>query len=638
MRLGSVVLITSFLALCEEEGTWASNSKEAVRPTRPNVLLIVADDHRYDWMGHKQSFIQTPNLDALARSGWSFPNAFCSAGVSSPARAGLLTGRYSHQASAVDIVWQNNSFLYLQEMFPQLLHREGYRTGYIGKFHLGEEEKSKPEYDLWASFPFVGKYYEEALWVNGKKIPQQGFTDDNIAAFAANVIRQWGGKETDRPFCLIVGLKSPHIPFEYPERMKKYYQETIFQEPETFLMDYTDSKPGLAHNLIDAKKWPHAIPKYGSFQEWVRSYTRLATTIDQSVGTLLEALQASGADSNTIVIYTSDHGYSLGEFSLCEKHYAYEQIMRIPMIVRFPEHQLAGSPPEDMVLGIDIAPTLMDYCTGRIPSDMEGQSWKILQEHPNRKKPFREEFFFDFWHNQAEILPPMQAIRTPRYKLIQYEYQAFQELYDLEKDPHEKINRIDDPAYSEILTDLEKRMDHWKHRTHWSSRSNHPLQRLYVATSVPNKPETELLQPNRKDLKTTRGCWKLMEGESGNFPMKSYADAGDFYVAIPYRNLSPFDPFVSFRVHYADRKRETPPFIAYYQGKAIYMNYPAKVLLGKQPVVKEEASLRRGFDLGYNPPLPTGNGVIVLKFLKTSTVSPPLWHFNLIGGLNYLSF
>lgn len=148
---------------------------QSLKSQRPNVVFIISDDHRHDWMKHQgPDFMETPNLDHLAGEGWSFPNAFCVAGVCSPARAALLTGKYMHQASSPDIVWQNNSFLQLQEMFPQRLHKEGYRTGYIGKFHLGEEEKPKPGFDLWASFPFVGDFFDQTIWVEGKPVKQKG--------------------------------------------------------------------------------------------------------------------------------------------------------------------------------------------------------------------------------------------------------------------------------------------------------------------------------------------------------------------------------------------------------------------------------------------------------------------------------
>src|SRR5690606_16858158 len=215
-------------------------SQHSVFGQRPNVILVIADDYRHDWMHHKgKSYMHTPYLDRLAREGWSFPNAFCGAGVCSPSRASILTGKPMHQASAPDITWQNNSFLELQEMFPQRLHHHGYRTGYIGKFHLGSKERGKPGFDLWASFPFVGRYFDQSIWVNGERKDYKGFTDDQISKMAADTISQWASSA--QPFCLVVGLKAPHIPFTPPERMQGVFEDITFPEPETFRLDYSTS-------------------------------------------------------------------------------------------------------------------------------------------------------------------------------------------------------------------------------------------------------------------------------------------------------------------------------------------------------------------------------------------------------------
>ena len=613
---------------------------------RPNVIMIISDDHRYDWMHHKGSeFMVTPNLDQLASEGWSFPNAFCVAGVCSPARAAILTGKYMHQASSPDIVWQNNSFLELQKMFPQRLHEKGYRTGYIGKFHLGEEERPKQGYDLWASFPFVGNFFDQTLWVNGIPKPHEGFTDDHIADFAGKTIREWAKDE--QAFCLLVGLKAPHIPFVYPERMKSFYEETVFPEPETFNLDYSESKPGLAKNLINAKTWPHAIPRYGAFQEWVRSYTRLATTIDQSVGKILQALKDAEIEENTIIIYTSDHGYSLGEFSMCEKHYAYEQIMRIPMIVRFPDQQNPGEPPADMVTQMDIAPTIMDYCSGEITAEMEGKSWRELLENKQAKgKPFREEVFFDFWHNAREILPPMQAVRTEEYKFIHYEYQPYEELYDLVNDPIEKYNLINDPGYESVKKDMQNRLENWKKQTGWIGRSVINLQSVYISIPMTIEQEPQeacnYIKPQMSELAGNSHHWKRIERNLKGFNLKNYIPEGNeervFYLAVPLVNPSDYDPFISFRTSFPENEDTPPPaFTAYFEGKEIYTNWEYKLKNRLPAIESSEGPLRKGFDLGYNPPLPPGENVILIRFI-TDKLTPDYWDFSIVGACKDLQW
>jgi len=619
---------------------------QLVKNTRPNVVLIIADDHRYDWMHHKgRNYMETPHLDSLALQGWSFTNAFSCAGVCSPARASIFTGKYLHQASAPDIVWQNNSFLKLQEMFPQSLHKQGYKTGYIGKFHLGEEEKPKPGFDLWASFPFVGNYFDQTIRINGKPAPQKGFTDDNIAGLAVKTIKEWSG--SGQPFCLLVGLKSPHIPFTFPDRMKTLYNDVVFKEPETFNLNYSKSKPGLSNNLINAKTWSGAIPKYGSFQEWVRSYTRLATTIDESVGQIMDAVSEAGLKENTIFIYTSDQGYSLGEFSLCEKHYAYEQIMRVPLIVRFPNQKSPGNPPSDMVMNMDIAPTVMDYCTGNVPGDMSGKSWRVLLEPKNAKrKPLREEVFFDFWHRAREILPPMQAVRTEQYKLIKYEYQPYEELYDLVNDPLEKTNLTDDIKYSSIKGNLEKRLESWKKNTGWSDRTSVNLNSIYISKSSSlsegQQGSPELLNPKIREITGNNEIWKKLTRQGSLFNLKDFIpdEAGDqsLYIAIPLRNGAKFDPFISLSITFPNNKKALPAALTgYFEGKEIYMNMAYKKKMKIPEIDKLEEPLRQMFDLGYNPPLKPGENVILLRMLVNKE-TPKEIEVSVIGGLSKIGW
>ena len=602
---------------------------------KPNIVLIISDDHRHDWMGHKNKVLQTPNLDRLATQGWSFPNAFGVAGVCAPARASLLTGKYMHQASAPDINWDNHSFLFTQEMFPQKLHRQGYKTGYIGKFHLGEDEKPKKGFDLWASFPYVGNHFDQSIWINGKEFPKKGFTDDNLSALADSTIRKWASSE--EPFCLIVALKSPHIPFTFPERMNTKYDSVLFKEPFTYNLDYSKTKPGLSKNLINAKTWRIGIPQYGSFQQWVRAYSRMATTVDESVGAIMKAVAEAGIEDNTIFIYTSDQGYSLGEFSLCEKHYAYEQVMRVPMIARFPNQPKPNIPPTDMVSLMDIAPTIMDYCTGKIPVAMMGKSWRGLMEpSKNNSKPFRAEVFFDFWHNMYDSLPPMQAVRTERYKLISYEYQPFQELYDLKNDPLEINNLIENRNFKKEKDNLNKKLTNWKKQTGWMTRSSVKLNAVYISKNLKNNNIT------MKDVTSDKLHWKKLERENGLFDFSGFipatVDGEDLYIAIPVKNEGKFDPFISLRISNDYDKNKFPltdqniPLTGYFEGEGIYTSIGWKTQNGIST-----ASYRGGFDHGFNPPLRSGDNVILFK-LDVTNKTPEKWDISLVGGISYLKF
>ncbi|MCF7816382.1 MAG: sulfatase-like hydrolase/transferase [Kiritimatiellales bacterium] len=536
---------------------------------KPNVVLIIADDHRADWMGHKGNpFMATPNLDRLAAEGISFENAFACSGVCSPSRASILTGRYAHRASAPEIIWCNNSFLMTQQTFPQFLKQAGYRTGYIGKLHLGEDEKPKPGFDEWIGFPFVGNFHDQPLWINGKNTESKGFTDDRLAELAAAQIKKWSGAGDD-PFCLVVGLKASHIPFQYPERMKSRLVDTVFSKPATWEL----RKPGLKGNCIFADQFQPGIPSYGSFQEWLRSYSRLALTLDESVGTIVQALEKSGRLDNTLVIYTSDQGYSLGEFGLCEKHYAYEQVMRVPMIVRYPKVVSPGMKREQMVLNLDIAPTILDLCGVPAPDGMDGKSWAPLFAETNAT--WRDEFLFDFWNAWSDALPPMQAVRTDRYKLIDYLAKPVKELYDLKNDPLEQRDLYDHPEYAAVQQEMEARLEKLKHDTGFQPREVKLLQSCWVLGPVAAAEETAL----RKQLVggDIPANARRLHQPFDLSPLK--LSSGDvFYLVVAIDRLTGYDPYVTLEFFAAGGFRQWSkqhiPMAAFYGDEMIWMNKP----------------------------------------------------------------
>ena len=541
---------------------------------KPNVVLIIADDHRADWMGHKGNpFMKTPNLDRMAAEGISFKNAFACSGVCSPSRASILTGRYAHRASAPEIIWQNNSFLRTQHTFAEPLKAAGYRTAYIGKLHLGEDEKPKPGFDEWIGFPFVGKFHDQPLWINGKKTESKGFTDDRLAELAAQRIRDWsGGKQ---PFCVVVGLKSPHIPFDYPQRMKNRLVDTVFEKPETWEL----RKPGLKGNCLPADKFQPAIPSFGSFEEWVRSYSRTALTIDESVGTIFQTLEKTGELDNTLLIYTSDQGYSLGEFGLCEKHYAYEQVMRIPMIVRYPALIPAESKREQMVLTLDIAPTILD-AAGALPlAGMDGRSWAPLFADANAT--WRDEFLFDFWNAWSTALPPMQAVRTDRYKLIDYQAKPGKELYDLERDPLEQRDLYDHPEYATVQLEMEARLDKLKQETGFQPREVNLLQTCFVIGPVSASDESALRE-RLAGGEIPEGARQL--NQPFDLSPLNLSSGDIFYLAVPVERLTDYDPYITFEFFAAGgfRKWEKQhiPMAAFLGDEMIWMNKPYAVAEG----------------------------------------------------------
>jgi N-acetylglucosamine-6-sulfatase len=533
---------------------------------RPNFVLIISDDHRADWMGHKgHPYMETPNLDRLAAQGISFPNAFVTSGVCSPSRASILTGRYAHRASAPEIIWCNASFLQNQVTLAENLQAAGYRTGYIGKLHLGREEQPMRGFDFWASFPFVGSFQDQPLWINGRKTPFRGFTDDRIAELAAEKIREWSAETA--PFFLIVGLKAPHIPFQYPERMKDRLTDAVFDKPAT----WAEPKPGLQGNCLPATEFAPAIPAYGDFQNWVRSYSRLALTIDDSVGTIVQAVDDAGVGDRTMVVYTSDQGYSLGEFGLSEKHYAYEQVMRVPMIVRYPRLIQPGAVRPQMVLNLDIAPTILDLAGAKPLDGMDGQSWtRLFREE---KPEWRKDFIFAFFNEWENALPPMHALRTETHKLVVHESKPVRELYDLAADPLERNDLYDDPSAASVRASLEQRLEALKTELQFAPREVRLLEKAWIIGPVAEKDEAAL---RASLLAGDIPSNARLSSQPFDFAAHGIAPGDSFYVAVPVERVTPHDPYVTFDFivpgTFRKHGRKSVPFAAYTGEGLLWMN------------------------------------------------------------------
>ena len=455
---------------------------------QPNVVFILADDQRYDMLScNGNQYVQTPHLDRLAREGCNFENAFAVSGVCSPSRANFLTGKYSHRCGAPQIIWKNNTFLANEIPFPARLHNEGYHASHIGKWHLGEGQKPKPGYDYWAGFEWLGAYYNTTLYIDGKMRQFEGFSDDIMARLAADKISELA--KTPQPFCMFVGLKAPHLPFSYPARYENYLDTVAIKQPANMDEDYDVSgrAPIMKTNVIRIRTFPGGIPRFGSWDHYVKSYYRSSQALDDAVGVILDAINAAGINGKTIVVYSSDQGYTLGEHGMTEKHYAYEQVVRIPMIIRYPGVIRPGITPSEMVLNIDVAPTLLDLCGVVPPVDMDGRSWRpIFDAEGMEVTGWREDFLFEYW-DYRPVLPSQLAVRSEHHKLITYQDHPEKELYDLDKDPGENQNLVNDPAYSDILAGMEARLRRLIQETGWKQRRFQPVNNCYAIGPIPEK-------------------------------------------------------------------------------------------------------------------------------------------------------
>jgi len=528
-------------------------------PRRPNVVFIIADDQRWDMlscMGNR--YVKTPHLDRLAAQGCVFENAFTVSGVCSPSRAGFLTGKYAYQCGAPQIIGRNNTFLMQETPFPACLHEAGYYSAHIGKWHLGQGQAKKPGYDYWAGFYALGRFYDTRVWINGQMKQFKGYSDDILSQLAAEQIGRLAGK--DEPFCIFLGLKAPHLPFSYARRYENYLEGTRIAQPDSIDEDYDRSgrAPIMKTNLIRARTFQGGIPMFGSWDKYIKSYYRASQGLDDAAGRVLAAIDQAGIAEDTVVIYTSDQGYTLGEHGMTEKHYAYEQVMRIPMIVRYPRLVQAGIRRKELVLNIDVAPTVLDLCGVRPGADMAGRSWRPLFEagSAGRAADWREDFLFEYWDHRP-VLPGQLAVRSQRYKLITYPGRPDRELYDLGRDPGENRNVIDERGYAGTLKEMEARLERLIKETGWLPRRNYLVNNCYVLGPV-SQGHTEAVRervfaarfdPEQVfDIAGERLEWvKIPFGEDGmlDFGAAGAVEAGaKLLVSFVIRRLSNRDPHV----------------------------------------------------------------------------------------------
>jgi arylsulfatase A-like enzyme len=387
----------------------------AAEPRRPNFLFIYADDQRWDALGVVQReqgeharfpWLESPNLDRLAAEGLRFRNAFVVTSLCAPSRAAFLTGRYGHFNGVVN---NHTDFPADSVTYASLLRAAGYRTGYIGKWHMGKQSGQRPGFDYSAGFIGQGKYFDCPFEVNGVETPSEGWVDDVSTEYALRFLRE----NQERPFVLALGYKTCHGPFTPPPR-----NETTYGNAEARAV------PNLATPAI--------------YQD---------NRFEKPTGDKLA--------ENTVVVYTSDNGYYLGEHGLGDKRTAYDESLRIPMILRYPKLPMAGKTIDEMVLNIDIAPTFLGLAGVDVPKEMQGRGWgPLFQSQPQQH--WRHAFFYEYFREGRFGAPTVTAVRTDSAKLIEYPgHDEWTEVFDLARDPYETKNLADDPASAELRQTLE---------------------------------------------------------------------------------------------------------------------------------------------------------------------------------------
>ncbi|TXK49379.1 sulfatase [Pontibacter qinzhouensis] len=453
--------------------------------TKPmNVIFILSDDHRYDFMGfmNKVPGLQTPYMDQLAKEGAHLENAFVTTSLCSPSRASILTGQYAHTHTIVD----NNAPLPEGlTFFPEYMQKAGYQTGFFGKWHMGNtDDMPQPGFDQWISFKGQGVYYNPILNINGK--PVQQLQGSYITDLLTDQTLDWLKKrDKNKPFFAYLSHKGVHAEFEPAKRHAgKYKDMPVIAPPSMYLTATENSKvygekqePKGPVNTRDIPEWVrkqrnswHGVDgMYDGdieFDAFYRQYCETLLGVDESIGRVLDYLKKEGLDKNTIVIYMGDNGFIFGEHGLIDKRNMYEQSIRVPLLVRGPGVVKPGLKVPQMMLNIDIAPTILAMAGLPTPDNMQGTSFlPFLKGQPVVN--WRDRMYYEYyWEWAFPQTPTVFGARTDRYKYI-YNHGIWDtnELYDIKNDPEEMNNLIRDPQYEQIARELKADMWNWLEST-----------------------------------------------------------------------------------------------------------------------------------------------------------------------------
>jgi len=456
------LLIAALAGIFTVQAALCQHKPEAL----PNIIFILVDDMRWDELsltGHP--FAKTPNLDRLGHEGVIFRNAFVCTPLCSPSRASFLTGQYPHAHWIINNDRNGLSFIsHTLVTFPQVLRKAGYETAFIGKWHMGDDDTRRPGFDYWISFRGQGLFIDPVVNVNGHREQCTGYVTDLLNRWAEEFVE----KEHRKPFLLYLSHKAVHKPFLPAERHKDLYSGEQYIRPKS-ADDDLHGKPLLTREVppVDIKRIPGATvepaePRYGrgnSQQDVYLDHLRCLASVDDGVGMLLSALERTGQLDNTLIIFTSDNGLLLGEHGLfMTKRVPYEESLRIPLIMRFPRLLEPGSERDQMVLNIDIAPTLYDLAGAVAPIRIHGKS--LLPVLRNRDAELRNDFLAEYFLEQvAPRYTDWQAVRSDRWKYVHYpDLEGMDELYNLKDDPYEMNNLIRSPNLQTTRWEMEQRL------------------------------------------------------------------------------------------------------------------------------------------------------------------------------------
>jgi arylsulfatase A-like enzyme len=465
---------------------------------QPNIVIIVSDDHAFQAISaYGSKFMQTPNIDRIAREGVLFNKAYVTNSICGPSRAVLLTGKYSHKNGFKDN--ENSRFDGSQDSFVKQLRAGGYQTAWVGKWHLESEPQG---FDYWQILPGQGHYYNpDFLLMDGSRKRVEGYVSD----ITEDVAEKWlDSRDKRKPFCLVIGHKATHRTWMPDTADMGRFDKVNFPLPDNFYDTYQNREAArvqdmtIAHTMLlgyDLKMFPEGVEvKDGNiarmnaaqrarfnayyqpihadllarnlsgkdlaewkYQRYMRDYLATAASLDRSIGRTLDYLDKHQLTDNTIVIYVSDQGFYLGEHGWFDKRFMYEESFRTPMVMRYPGVIKPGTVSNHLVLNLDIAPTMLEAAGMGIPGDVQGKS--LLPLLINKQAKGRQAVYYHYYENGEHAVSPHFGIKTERYKLIRF-YKRVEawELYDLQKDPQEMHNLFGKKGYAKITAGLRNKL------------------------------------------------------------------------------------------------------------------------------------------------------------------------------------